>query len=149
MHYSMKVVYYIFTSSPGVVRIPFWTNPRSQVFFRKLVFFICGDPKNLIWPKQSQLGGHPSTTFWSEQQFRRWKFPKQPFLGNSVLDNSNNKMKKNWFSQKTWVLGCPKLDFDYPRGTCENVVYHFHGTIQTIITSYLRPVASHFKLIFS
>ena len=29
---------------------------------------------------------------------------------------------------------------DYPKGTCENVVYHFHGTIQTIITSYLRPV---------
>ena len=23
---------------------------------------------------------------------------------------------------------------------CKNVVYHFHGTIQTIITSYLRPV---------
>ena len=32
------------------------------------------------------------------------------------------------------------MDSDYPRGTCENVVYHFHGTIQTIITSYLRPV---------
>ena len=32
------------------------------------------------------------------------------------------------------------MDSNYPRGTCENVVYHFHGTIQTIITSYLRPV---------
>ena len=32
------------------------------------------------------------------------------------------------------------MDSDYPRGTCENVVYHFHGTILTIITSYLRPV---------
>ena len=29
---------------------------------------------------------------------------------------------------------------DTPRGTCENVVYHFHVTIQAIITSYLRPV---------
>ena len=27
-------------------------------------------------------------------------------------------------------------------GTCENVVYHFHGTIQTIITSYFRPVCT-------
>ena len=34
------------------------------------------------------------------------------------------------------------MDSDYPRGTCENVVYHFHRTIQTIITSYLRPVYS-------
>ena len=29
---SMKVVYYIFTSTPGVVRTHFWTNPRIQVF---------------------------------------------------------------------------------------------------------------------
>ena len=29
---SMKVVYYIFTSTPGVVRIHFWANPRIQVF---------------------------------------------------------------------------------------------------------------------
>ena len=35
---------------------------------------------------------------------------------------------------------CAKLDSDYPTSTCENLVYHFHGTIQTIITSYLRPV---------
>ena len=40
---------------------------------------------------------------------------------------------------------CPKVDSDYLRGTCKNVVYHFHGTIQTIITSYIitsyvRPV---------
>ena len=34
---------------------------------------------------------------------------------------------------------CPKVDSDYPRSTCENVVYHFHGTMQTIITSSLRP----------
>ena len=35
---------------------------------------------------------------------------------------------------------------DYPRGTCENVVYHFHGTIQIIIPSYLRPVFSDFDM---
>ena len=29
---SMKVVYYIFTSTPGVVRIHFRTNPTTQVF---------------------------------------------------------------------------------------------------------------------
>ena len=34
------------------------------------------------------------------------------------------------------------MDSDYPRGTSENVVYHFHGTIQTIITSYFRPVCT-------
>ena len=32
------------------------------------------------------------------------------------------------------------MDSHYPRGTCENVVYHSHVTIQTILTSYLRPV---------
>ena len=32
------------------------------------------------------------------------------------------------------------MESDYPRGTCENVVYHSHVTIQTILTSYLRPV---------
>ena len=31
-------------------------------------------------------------------------------------------------------------DSDYPRGNRENVVYHFHVTIQTIITSYMRPM---------
>ena len=35
---------------------------------------------------------------------------------------------------------------DYPRGTCENVVYHFHGTIQIIIPSYLRPVLFYIVL---
>ena len=35
---------------------------------------------------------------------------------------------------------CPKVGSDYPRGTCENVVYHFHGTIQIIVTSYMTPV---------
>ena len=33
------------------------------------------------------------------------------------------------------------MDSDYPRGTCENVVYHSHVTIQTIITFYLRLVS--------
>ena len=31
-HCSMKVVHYIFTSTPGVFRIHFWTNPKTQVF---------------------------------------------------------------------------------------------------------------------
>ena len=35
---------------------------------------------------------------------------------------------------------------DHPRGTCENVLYHFHGTIQIIIPSYLRPVVNYFLL---
>ena len=29
---TMKVVYYIFTSTPGVVKIHFRANPRIQVF---------------------------------------------------------------------------------------------------------------------
>ena len=49
-------------------------------------------------------------------------------------------MKKLFFSKNLSPRICPKLGSDYPRGTCENVVYHFHGTIQTIIPSYLRPV---------
>ena len=36
---SMKVVYYIFTSTPGVVRIHFRTNPRTQIF-EKISFFL-------------------------------------------------------------------------------------------------------------
>ena len=42
---------------------------------------------------------------------------------------------------------CPKVDSDYPRGTCENVVYHSHVTNQTIITSYLRPVAMQYVIL--
>ena len=38
------------------------------------------------------------------------------------------------------------MDSDYPRGTCENVLYHFHVIIQIIITSYLRPVCVFFDL---
>ena len=49
-------------------------------------------------------------------------------------------MKKTDFLKNLNSRICPKLDFDYPRGTCENVVYHFNGTMLTIITSYLRPV---------
>ena len=37
LHCSMKVVYYIFTSTPGVVRIHFQTNPR--IVFEKISFF--------------------------------------------------------------------------------------------------------------
>ena len=41
------------------------------------------------------------------------------------------------------------MESDYPRGTCENVVYHSHVTIQTILTSYLRPVYSFLKAKFA
>ena len=44
------------------------------------------------------------------------------------------------FSKNLSSTICPKVDSGYLWGTCENVVYHFHGTMQTIITSYLRPV---------
>ena len=49
-------------------------------------------------------------------------------------------MKKMIFSKNLSSRICPKVDSYYPRGTCENVVYHFHVTIQITITSYLRPV---------
>ena len=39
------------------------------------------------------------------------------------------------------------MESDYLKGTCENVVYHFHGTIQIIITSYLRSVYTWFLVI--
>ena len=45
---SMKVVYYIFTSTPGVVRIHFWANPRIQVFLENQFFSFCGVPKNIF-----------------------------------------------------------------------------------------------------
>ena len=52
-------------------------------------------------------------------------------------------MKKTDFLKNLNSRICPKVDSDYPRGTCENVVYHFHGTIQIIVTSYMRPVPDH------
>ena len=51
----MKVVYYIFTSTPGVVRFHFWTNPRTQVFWENQFFSFCGSPKNFFWPKKPFL----------------------------------------------------------------------------------------------
>ena len=45
---SMKVVYYIFTSTPGVVRTHFQTNPRIQVFGENQFFLFCGAPKNFF-----------------------------------------------------------------------------------------------------
>ena len=49
-------------------------------------------------------------------------------------------MKKLSFSKNLSSRICPKVDSDYPRGTYKNAVYHFHGTMQTIITFSLRPV---------
>ena len=45
----MKVVYYNITSTPGLVRIHFRINLRTQVFFEKISFFLfCGAPKNIF-----------------------------------------------------------------------------------------------------
>ena len=102
---SMKVVYYIFASTPGVVRTHFRTNPRIQVFWENQFFSFCGAHKNTPpKPKKSKLDKIPI------------------LLG-------------------TPCRICPKVDPDYPRGTYENVVYDFHGTMQTIIIYSLRPVA--------
>ena len=57
LHCSMKVVYYIFTSTPGVVRIHFWTNPRTQVFFEKISFFILWGP-DLKMSQDGCISGH-------------------------------------------------------------------------------------------
>ena len=45
----------IFTSTSGVVRIHFWTNPRTQVFWENPFFSICGAPKNIFWPQKPYL----------------------------------------------------------------------------------------------
>ena len=47
---------------------------------------------------------------------------------------------KKIFSKNLNSRICLKVGSDYPRGTYENVIYHFHGTIQIIITSYLGPL---------
>ena len=46
---SMKVVYYILTSTPGVVRIHFRANPRIQVFWENQFFSFCGVPPKKSW----------------------------------------------------------------------------------------------------
>ena len=51
----MRVVYYIFTSAPGVVRIHFRTNPTTQVFWENQFFSFCGVPKNIFWPQKPYL----------------------------------------------------------------------------------------------
>ena len=48
-------------------------------------------------------------------------------------------MKKNDFLEKTWVLGFFRKWILTTPGV---LVYHFHGTMQTIITSSLRPVCT-------
>ena len=47
---TTKVVYYIFTSTSGVVGTHFWTNPRIQVFWENQFFSFCEAPKNFFWP---------------------------------------------------------------------------------------------------
>ena len=55
--------------------------------------------------------------------------------------------KKLIFSKNLSSRICSKVDSDYHRGTCENVVYYFHVTIQIIITPYLRPVILKYVLL--
>ena len=122
----MKVVCYIFSSTPGVVRIHFRANPRIQVFWENQFFSFCGAPRNNFWPQK------PFLTL-------RADFA-QKWLGHKKFFRGPIKWKKLIFSKNLSSRICPKVDSDYPRGTCENVVYHSHVTIQTILTSYLRPV---------
>ena len=56
MHFSIKVVYYIFVSTPGVVRIPFQTNPRTQVFWESQFLSFCGANENKLSLKTWALG---------------------------------------------------------------------------------------------
>ena len=51
LHCSMKLVYYIFTSTPRVVRTHFRTNPRIQVFWENQFFPFCGESKNIFDPR--------------------------------------------------------------------------------------------------
>ena len=62
LHCSMKVVYYIFTSIPGVVRTHFRTNPRVQFFWENQFLSFCGAPKNFFWPQTPYLA--LETPFW-------------------------------------------------------------------------------------
>ena len=99
---SMKVVYYIFTSTPGVVRIHFRANPRIQVFWENQFFSFCGAPKNIFWPwkpflalETPTLGGSYLQNFliWAAvleisradfaQKWLFWTFPtSKPLLGS-------------------------------------------------------------------
>ena len=75
-------------------------------------------------------------------QIRTFSHQIIPFwhrIGNNFF-RGPTKWKKLIFTKNLSSRLCPKVDSDYPRGTCENVVYHFHGTMQTIITCSLRPV---------
>ena len=86
------------------------------------------------------------TAAWNKK-FRSMTPPKLGFLRpNKVFGvkkkvfRGPTKWKKLIFSKNLSSRICPKVDSYYPRGTCENLVYHFHVTIQIIITSHLRPV---------
>ena len=100
----MRVVYYIFTSTPGVVRFHFRTNPRTQVFWENQFFSFCGVPKNIFWPQKPYLalesptfGGSYFYNFLIQATVLELEISKTAIFGH--------KMKKKWFSQKTWVLG--------------------------------------------
>ena len=56
----------MFTSTPGVVRMHFWTNSRTQVFGENHFFFLfCGALKHFFTPKTfvGLRNPHPSKTY--------------------------------------------------------------------------------------
>ena len=56
----MKVVYYLYTSTPGIVRIHFQTNPRTQVFRENQFYIVLYNSKTAAWCSQksnSDCGG--------------------------------------------------------------------------------------------
>ena len=57
-------------------------------------------------------------------------------MGSKNVFRDPTKWKKLIFSKNLSSRICLKVDSDYPRDTCENVVNRFHVTIQRIITSY-------------
>ena len=91
LHCSMEVVYYIFTSTPGVIRIHFRTNPRTQVFLRKSIFLkFCGVPKNfLLTPKtlfclrNPNFGGPYFKNFLIRAMFQELEISKTAIIGQN------------------------------------------------------------------
>ena len=111
----------------------------------------------VFWPKLTKIpvGGcyrinqncHPCSTVDSLELLKSFtNFPITEIQHRSQIGSYNYlncymKVVYYIFSKNLSSRNCLKVDSDYPKGTCENVVYHFHVNIQIIITSYLRPVS--------
>ena len=75
-------------SAPGVVRTNFWTNPRTQVFWKNQFFSFCGTPKNFFWPKKPFLALETPTLGGSYlQKFLIWA---------AVLEISRADFAQKW-----------------------------------------------------